>query len=111
MRVLLDECLPRRLARELSGHEVATVPQAGWAGLRNGQLLSVIGNDWDVFVTIDGGLEWQQSLRGRPFAVVVLSSVSNRIEDLRPLLPELARVLEQARPGTVWRVPAASASA
>lgn len=78
MRVLLDECLPRRLGALLTGHAVSTVQQMGWAGLKNGALLDQIGAGFDVFITIDRNLPAQQDLSLRAFGVVVLRARSNR---------------------------------
>ena len=103
MRVLVDECLPARFGRELTGHEVQTVPQAGWAGIKNGRLLKFVAESgrYDVFVTVDKSLRHQQNLRGIPFAVVVLRARSNNIADVRPFAPELLRCLSKLRPGEV----------
>jgi predicted nuclease of predicted toxin-antitoxin system len=74
MRILLDECLPARLRRDLPGHDVLTVPRAGWAGIKNSKLLRLIGDsaNYDVFLTMDKSLQHQQPLTGLAFAVVVL---------------------------------------
>lgn len=104
MKLLLDESLPRRLKQEFAGHEVATVPEVGWAGLTNGELLERASNDFEVFVTGDQNLEYQQNLSGYAIRVVVLAARTNRLEDLRPLVPRVLSVLESLRPGTVFRV-------
>jgi predicted nuclease of predicted toxin-antitoxin system len=101
MRVVLDECLPKRLARELPGHEVTTVPAAGFAGLVNGELLRRISGNYEVFVTIDGNLTAQQNMKGLSFAVIVLRAHSNKIEDIRPLIPQILEALSVAEPGQV----------
>lgn len=62
MRILLDECLPRKLKKDLIGHDVLTVPEMGWRGVKNGELLRRAKNSFDVFVTIDQGLQYQQNL-------------------------------------------------
>ena len=62
MRLLLDECIDRRLAREIEGHGVVTVPQAGWEGIRNGELLRLAQEQFDVFITVDRNLSFQQHL-------------------------------------------------
>ena len=111
MKVLLDECLPKRLSNELTGHETATVPMMGWAGVKNGELLGLIAAHFNVFVTIDGGLEYQQRLMNLPFGIIVLHAPSNKIEDLRPLVPEILRVLAQMQPGKLAHVPALAESA
>jgi predicted nuclease of predicted toxin-antitoxin system len=76
MRVLLDECLPRGLKKHLRNHEVKTVPEAGWAGKKNGELLRVAAGDIDVFTTIDSNLVYQQKVGVLPFGVVVLAAHS-----------------------------------
>ena len=101
MKVVLDECLPKRLARELPGHEVTTVPAAGFAGLVNGKLLRRIAGNYEVFVTIDGNLTAQQNMKGLSFAVIVLRARSNKIEDIRPLIPQILEALSVAKPGHV----------
>ena len=103
MRILLDECLPARLRRDLSGHEVTTVPQAGWAGIKNGALLRLIAESgqFDVFLTMDKSLPHQQQLKCLPFAVAVLRARSNRFEDTHPLMPEVFRRLAEFQAGQV----------
>ena len=83
MRIILDECLPRRLGLELTGHLVSTISQAGWAGISNGNLLSRIAGNYDAFLTVDKNLPAQQQTAALPFGVVVLRAPSNRLEDLR----------------------------
>ena len=104
MRVLLDESLPRDLGKDLTGHEVRTVRQAGWAGLANGSLLRRAAGQFDVLVTGDRSLEFQQNRADLPISVVVLIAVSNRIESLRPLVPELLQVLARIGPGQILHV-------
>ena len=103
MRILLDECLPARLRRDLPGHEVQTVPRAGWSAIKNGQLLRLIAEsgNFDLFVTMDKSLPHQQQLVGLPFAIVVLRARSNRYEDTRPLMPGMLRKLPQLQSGRV----------
>ena len=104
MRVLLDESLPRDLGKDLTGHEVRTVRQAGWAGLANGDLVRRAAGQFDVLVTGDRNLEYQQNRANLPIPVVILVAVSNRIESLRPLVPELLRVLARIGPGQILHV-------
>ncbi|MGB6223594.1 DUF5615 family PIN-like protein [Haloferula sp.] len=104
MKVILDECLPKRLAGHLEGHQVTTVVQAGFSGLSNGRLLSAIQDDFEVFVTIDSNLEYQQALKDRPIGVIVIRSISNRLEDLLPLVPKILESLDGLRPGEVSHV-------
>ncbi len=107
MRVLLDECLPRRLRQDLSGHELKTVPEAGWAGQKNGDLLRLAAGSFDDLLTVDASFEFEHNVSALAIAVIALSAPSNRLEDLRPLIPRVLELLEQRpRPGTVTRVAA-----
>ena len=82
MKILLDECIDRKFIRELSGHQVKTVPQMGWAGIKNGQLLALTEAEFDVFITVDRNLSFQQNLPQFDMAVIVLHALSNRLADL-----------------------------
>lgn len=104
MRVLLDESLPRPLAKLLVGHDVRTVSQAGWIGLKNGALLALAANTFDVVVTADQNIDFQQNLSTLPIAVVVLVADTNRIESLAPLVPKLLTTLETVPPKTLLRI-------
>ena len=104
MRVLLDECLPRRLKRELAGLDARTVPEMGWASKKNGELLALAAADFEVFLTSDRNVSHQQNLPAFDIAVIVLVAASNRIDDLRPLMPRVLEVLGTARSGTVTLV-------
>lgn len=105
MRILLDEQVPRRLARYLTGYQVRTVQQCGWAGLRNGALLMrAVGRGFEIFITGDRNLEHQQNLVGLPLRVLVLAGRSNRFRDILELVPSLLRAIESAQPGSVTRV-------
>lgn len=101
MRFLLDECVDRRLAQHISDHEVATVVDLGWAGVRNGALLARTAGQFDAFVTVDRNLAFQQRIESLSFAVVVLRARTNRLVDLRPLVPQLLQVLHDVRPGEI----------
>jgi predicted nuclease of predicted toxin-antitoxin system len=109
MRVILDECLPRRLGRELTDHLVSTVPQAGWAGISNGKLLARIAGNYDAFLTVDKNLSAQQQTAALPFGVVVLRAPSNRLEDLQPLVSAILAALTDLQPGSVVIVSAEAA--
>ena len=107
MRVLLDEQLPRHLARDLTGHTVRTVQQEGWAGFNNGVLLQrAEERGFEVFVTADQNLEFQQALSRTRLGVIVLAARSIALEDLRQLVPAVLRAIETVRPGQVIRVAA-----
>ena len=104
MRILLDESLPRRLRGELPGHGVSTVTQCGWSGLENGELLRVAADEFDVFLTADQNLEYQQNLRELPLAVIVLVARNNTFETLQSLMPEVLQRLADIEPYTLSRV-------
>ena len=105
MRVILEECLPRRLGLELPGHFVSTVPQAGWAGISHGKLLARISGNYDAFVTVDKNLPAQQNTEGLHFGVILLRANSNQLTDLRPLLPEILATLANLKPGQIAVIP------
>jgi predicted nuclease of predicted toxin-antitoxin system len=103
MRILLDESLPRELARDLPGHVVRTVVQMGWAGRKNGELLQLATAEFDLLLTADRNLEYQQNVAQVGIGIAVLIGRTNRIEDLRPLLPALLAGIENVRPGQLVR--------
>ena len=95
MKLLLDECIDRRFAKELKGHYVQTVPQMGWAGIQNGKLLALMETKFEVFITVDRNLSFQQSLPRFKITVFVLRSKSNRLTDLKSLAPKILSELEK----------------
>ena len=99
MRIFLDECVDWRLSRELAGHETATARQMGWASIENGELLALASQQFDVFVTVDRNLSSQQNLSGLRIAVVVLRAPTNRLADLKLLVPKLLASIRSAPPG------------
>ncbi len=104
MRILLDESLPRPLSRLLVGHDVSTVALEGWASLTNGVLLRQAAIRFDVVLTADQNIEFQQNLTTLPIAVVVFVAESNRLESLEPLVPEVLDVLKNLQTKTLRRV-------
>ena len=94
MRILLDECVPKRLRSLITGHDVISVPDAGWAGVKNGDLLVKATTGFDVFLTVDRNLTFQQKPSSLTLPVVVLKSVSTRLKDLAPLVPQLLYLLQ-----------------
>ncbi len=98
-RILLDECVDRRLAKDLRGQFVKTVAQMGWAGLTNGDLLRKAQPEFDVFITTDRGLPHQQNLPSANITVIVLRARSSRLSDLRKLVPDILAALPNLRPG------------
>lgn len=104
MKVLLDECVDRRFAEYITGHEVKTVPQMGWAGIKNGELLTLAARQFDVLLTVDRNLFFQQRLPKYDIAVLVLRAHSNRLAVLRTLIPNVLEVLPTVRPGEIFQV-------
>ena len=104
MRILLDEPIPRRLGILLVGHEVTTVPRSGWAGTKNGKLLTLAAAKFDAFVTTDRNIEFQQNLSALPIAVLVVVAKSNRMKDIGPLVPDILKALNQLQPKSFRRV-------
>jgi hypothetical protein len=105
MRLLLDECVPRPLKRELPGHDVHHVVDLGWSSKRNGELLALmVANGFAGFVTVDQNVEFQQNVRASGVAVVVLVARTNRLKELLPLAPALRAALERVRPGELLRI-------
>jgi len=97
MRVLLDECVPRVVKNRLPGHQVSTVQEMGWGGIKNGNLLSAADGHFDIFITTDKNLRFQQNLKRYSFAVVLLPT--NRRKAVVGLLPALNAALESVRVG------------
>lgn len=112
MRILLDECLPgRKLRPGFPTHEVRTVAEMGWRGIKNGALLVRAAPEFDAFVTVDRSLRYQQDTPGVDLLIVVSRAKSNRLEHLLPLLPAANEVLRTARSGEVIEVSAQPAPA
>ena len=99
MKVFLDECINWRLARDIIGHDVKTAHQMGWTTIQNGALLGLASHQFDIFVTVDRNLPFQQSLDRFSIALIVLEVRTNRLADLRPLIPKLLATVETALPG------------
>jgi hypothetical protein len=101
LRILLDECVDVRLAASLASIDVRTVADQGWLGISNGRLLALAAAEFDVFVTVDRNLPFQQHLPKFDIAVILLRAKSNRIADLVVLVPELISVIPNAKSGVV----------
>lgn len=106
MKLLLDESIPRRLARSFpESFTVQTVRQMGWAGTGNGRLLSLAADHgFDALVTVDRGMEYQQNLRELPIPVIVILAHRNRLPDLQPLVPHVMEVLGEALEKAIYRI-------
>jgi predicted nuclease of predicted toxin-antitoxin system len=101
VKVLLDECIDWRLARDIAGHDVRTVRQMGWTGVRNGELLALAAGQFDVFVTLDSHLPDQQRTDRIQMAIIILRPKTSRLSDVRPLTPSLLAALAQISPGII----------
>ena len=99
MKVFLDECVDWRLARDIVGHDVKTARQMGWTTIKNGTLLTLASEHFDVFVTVDRNLSFQQNLDSFSIAVILLQGKTNRLADLRLLVRGLVAAIESAPPG------------
>jgi hypothetical protein len=104
MRVLLDACVPNGLRRAITRHDVSTASERGWSALPDGALLDKVAGSFDVFISVDRSLPFQQRLDQRPFAVVILRAKTNRLTDLLPLVPALLDVLDAIKPGETHEV-------
>jgi hypothetical protein len=105
MKVLFDEMMPRQLRRDLVGHTVSTVTQAGWKGLKNGALLAEAEKQFDAFISMDANLPFHQKLQAFRLGFVIIHAANNTLEALRPMAPEILRALNHVRPGQVVHVP------
>jgi len=102
MRVLLDECLPHKLKAELPGHETRTVPEVGWAGKKNSELLDLAAGSFDVFLTVDAAIAHRR--KRSTLSIMVLTASSNRLEVLRYLMPRVRELIPTLQPGQIVRV-------
>ena len=108
MRILIDECIDERLRNSLTGHDCQTARYAGLAGLKNGELLEAAeAAKFNVFLTADQGIEYQQNLTGRKIAIIVFLAKWNRLKDLLPLVPASLARIESIQPGQIVRITAA----
>nr|VFJ44702.1 MAG: hypothetical protein BECKFW1821A_GA0114235_10083 [Candidatus Kentron sp. FW]VFJ50426.1 MAG: hypothetical protein BECKFW1821B_GA0114236_10072 [Candidatus Kentron sp. FW] len=98
--ILLDECVDRKLAREISGHTVITVQKAGWTSFKNGNLLRAAQANFDILITTDRKLAFQQNIANFDIAVIVLSTKTNHLPELLPLVPDLLEAIPVIEPGT-----------
>ncbi len=101
MKLLLDECTPQRLRRDLTGHNVVTVEQAGVKGLKNGALLKAASGNYDALITVDKSIPNQQNVASLEIAVLILRAKTNKYRDLKPLVPQILAALNQIQPGEI----------
>jgi PIN like domain len=101
MKLLLDECVPRRLKFGFAGHEILTIDEAGFKGLKNGNLIRAVSETFEVLITVDKNIEHQQNKEKLSIAILILSAKSNRYESLSPLIPEALKILENIKIGEI----------
>ena len=102
MKILLDNCMPKRFRRLLAGHEVTHTSELGWGDLKNGKLLAAAEDaGFDALVTVDSSLQFQQSLSRRKIAIILIRAFSNDLPTLTPLASQVLKMLSQVKPGTV----------
>ena len=104
MKILLDHCVDRHLAKHLLQHTVKTAEAMGWDGLQNGKLLAAAADQFDVLLTVERNLRYQQNPASLPIAVIVLVAKSNRLADLVPLIPTAELILAALKPRTIVEV-------
>lgn len=102
MKILLDECLPKKLKRDFKNHEVKTVPEMGWNGKKNGELLLLAEGHFDIFITTDQNLQYQQNLKGRDISIFVMKARDSRYETLKLLAPTvLSKITRDLKKGII----------
>ncbi len=106
MRLLIDECVPRKVKFLFieGGHECETVGEAGFSSKENGELLALADKNFDVFITIDKNIRYQQNIKGRNIAVLIIRPASNDLDDIRPHVPHALAALQSIKPGQVVEV-------
>ena len=104
MRLLLDHCVDRRLARVMPAHAVKSAREMGWDELKNGNLLAAAATQFDAIITVDQNIKHEQDLRTLPIAVIVLVAKSNRMKDLESLVPDVERALQSLKSGAMLEI-------
>lgn len=104
MKIFFDHCVPKRLLRLFPRHEVKTAYQMGWAAKKNGELLKLVENEFEVFLTVDQNLRYQQNLTSSPLRFVVLVAASNQYNSLAPLIPQVEDALTKLTPGDLIEI-------
>ncbi len=88
MKILLDECVTKHLKKHFFGHQVSTVLEMGWSGVKNGKLMNLcVENQFDILLTIDKNLQHQQNLDKYPVTIVIFNSFSSKVEELVEFIP------------------------
>ena len=101
MKILLDECLPRRLVRDLNRYSVTTISRQGWSGVTDTELLKLASAEFDILITMDSNLVFQQNLNRSSLCIIVLRALNSRYETLQSLVPEILAAIERAGAGQI----------
>jgi len=104
LKILLDECVDRRFGRELVGHDVTTVQESSWTGKKNGELLALAAEQFQVFITVDRNLYFQQNMSKLKIAVIILAARTNRLADLKPLARAVVLTLTTIQAGQIFLI-------
>jgi predicted nuclease of predicted toxin-antitoxin system len=104
MRILLDESVPARLGPLLVGYSTVTVQRRGWASIQNGKLLALAAGEFDMLLTADKGMAYQQNLATLPVSILIVMARSNRIEDFAAAVPTILAMLAEMAPRTLRKV-------
>lgn len=104
MKILFDECIPQRLRSYVPEHTIVTVPEAGWAGMKNGELIKKASGTFDVFVTVDRNLSFQQNPATLSLPVIVIHSRSNKLKDLESFIPQLLKLLQTSLSDILYHI-------
>jgi predicted nuclease of predicted toxin-antitoxin system len=104
LKIFLDHCVPKRVLRLFSEHEVKTAYQMGWAAKKNGELLKLVENEFEVFLTVDQNFRHQQNLTSSSLRFVVLVAASNQYDSLAQLIPQVKDALTKLAPGGVIEI-------
>jgi predicted nuclease of predicted toxin-antitoxin system len=106
MKILLDECVPKAIKQFLSveGHECSTVPEAGFAGKTNGELLRLAADGFEAFVTLDKGVRFQQNLAAQKIGIVLIRAKSSRVSDILPHIRACLDALRSIRLGEIIEI-------
>ena len=105
MRIIVDECLPNKLCKALIGHDAILVQKAGFSGYKDKALLDSIEGSYDVFITIDNNLSFQQNLNDYQISIVVLHALTNAYEDIESLIPDILLALGSIKAGGFVNIP------
>jgi len=105
MRVLLDECVPRRIKDLLRAHhQISTVVEQGWSGKKNGELIRLAEERFDSFVTVDQNLSYQQNLKNSKIAILLLVAKDNKFETIQKFAPKMLKTLSSIKAGDFVRI-------